>query len=1330
MPLPHPHGNGVGQIAENSSYDTGNTPGSTGGKFIGFGEQATSANGNRAHWALSENIDHIYQEMLGEKAIPVGASHTTIDQGSGGQQTYLLSDDVFCGDATYPGTNGIINDDYREGMLLLFSVLDAQYNELQDGSGNEIRVQEVRNSGDTADEYKNGFVTNVLLKFEAVNPVTGVVVTADYIIPTGTDIRILYGQLGSMEGMPVDIFTRYKVFNANEVEAGALFQDGTRPMTGNLDFDGNDAINLDEVKGVSGSPLDIISLSSDLNLVGGQELTFKDQYVTTPVPFSEAGHTALLGGGLTNSLLAAVNGSIALNKGWHGNRTMQMGGAISYTPATGAVELPPGMIVAVNGTGLDVGGKALNATAGADRYGVIDANGDYVERLAKGSIVSTDVIVNVFNWNGVDTFTRSDDLRWPMDAHTGCIEFTVSATRPGADFDNLSDPLRIISELMSQTAYPTMPISGYRIVVHGYVLVNDPITLPAPAAGQRLSIVGPGGSGSGMIRFGTTSAENGIDFNGWTVELKDLDFDINTGVGAPPSHNGLILNLGDNSVVRDVEITHTAGNYLNMFYWAAGMSAANILFDHCNAEHAGWVFINAEDATSVTGVTVQNCVIWGNTIGAFVILPHDYNTVQNCQLGGIFGTSGQADLTPAYSAIRLGHAGKVTGCYISSNNDVDEPCIECDPDATGEADTDDLTFTVRDNFIHGYRYGVLAIFTTVVSRELNIIVDGNTFQDFRYAIYAGGIISSAVGDSAKFTISNNKIMGASSGAYATISLFNYKNAIISGNVFWDNYGDYGMVFSGQGTATVSGNVIYNTGVQHGIYLYQGTYSTDLPVRSHRIVDNVFYQGGLSAIYLEGAPNVTVEGNMFDGNFLNYDILIDEGASYEPSHFIVTNNLFKSPCTDSIRMLGSHTHPEARSWLIANNHFVQPPTGTCIQSFGPSAQIRSNVFVSPAGTTGTAIALSTSEAAMHGMVIEANYFNRCAAGTNASVIYASGSVTNLVTALSIHGNVFEQCGSNNSSISTSNLISLGNYVNGAKITDNFFIRNRGPQNGAGTFRCIYVSGAATSGEHKISGNVIYEDENEVTGYMTTGTYTGIEISTGYCEVSNNHFIMEGGSFALAGTSHILINVSSQYTRVTGNYFGDHERTGVTTTWTIRVITTAVHVEGNIDYSDWGMTGTDFDYVNFNHNWLAGGDIEMGNDFSEAIGNYMLSGDLVPVTNGGSAAADQLIANNFLVAGSITWYIVAGAGSDCVVVGNICVSGQISNPNTAPRAVISSNRVGINILWTSGVDQLVGVGNLAGGIVSLSGGATNPGVVVGNVSLGGATVSGSHNTTGNV
>ena len=206
MPLPFPHGTAPGQIANGAFFDNGDTPGSTGGRFIGFGEYGTSAITNRGLWALSCDIDYLYQSHSSPKANPAIAKFT-----STGVAQFDIIDTVFCGDddPTLP---------LPEAMLLLFAVLDEQYYTLKDGSGNDVRVSDVTRVGSSV--YGNEFVENPTVTFCTVNPSTGAVVENPYTIPNDVVVQVAYGSQSSLEDLPLGALLRFGVLGLRSGGSG------------------------------------------------------------------------------------------------------------------------------------------------------------------------------------------------------------------------------------------------------------------------------------------------------------------------------------------------------------------------------------------------------------------------------------------------------------------------------------------------------------------------------------------------------------------------------------------------------------------------------------------------------------------------------------------------------------------------------------------------------------------------------------------------------------------------------------------------------------------------------------------------------------------------------------------------------------------------------------------------------------------------------------------------------------------------------------------------------------------------------------------------------
>jgi hypothetical protein len=232
--LPFPHGTASGQIGNNAQISLSDTPGSSGGRFVGFGEPGTSGIANRASWALSLNVDTIFTGIL---SVPIAVNAALRFTSTGQDRVQIaIADPVFCGDATYPGAATPADP---EGMQALFSVMDAQYNALTDTSGNEVRVHAVYDSADSTEVYQQGFVPNPWARFCTVDPLTGAIVNPAYTIPNATAVRLIYGVRTNLKDMPFthpDAFTRFRSLTGEDVPPGVVLQDGSRSMTGDLNL--------------------------------------------------------------------------------------------------------------------------------------------------------------------------------------------------------------------------------------------------------------------------------------------------------------------------------------------------------------------------------------------------------------------------------------------------------------------------------------------------------------------------------------------------------------------------------------------------------------------------------------------------------------------------------------------------------------------------------------------------------------------------------------------------------------------------------------------------------------------------------------------------------------------------------------------------------------------------------------------------------------------------------------------------------------------------------------------------------------------------------------
>ena len=554
MALPHPHGDAAGQIGEGAYYDTGVVSGTTGGKFIGFGEAGTSAIGNRAHWALSENIDHVYQIMAADRAIPEAISYAV---GGGGEATKQITGSIWVGDTTYPAA--------AEGLPLLFSVFDDLYNELQDGSGNKVVAAVVRDSTNVTDVYKDGFVTDPVVTFKTVDA-SGADVQNPYTIPAATDVKLLYAARGDLENLPTDIFSRYKVISGEEVPAGTLLQDGSRPMAGNLDINDNNLLNVDEIHNVSGSPLDVISdntfglSAAGAALVSTAELTLNDQHLSAGVPVSETNEAAL--SSAKSSLVGALNSNFEILQSLQGDALLNRTGSITFTGATGQIDYPE-LVYTYNGTRYKTAAGNVTASAAVTEYLYIQPSTGNVIKTTSPSAASGIPLTKHY-WDGATAFTTSLDIRTARNGWSALKETTVSA-REGADFSDLQEAL---DALAAANVWNGMPV--IRLV--GDVTITSTVTLRG-----AVKIIGDSGS---RILADISTTESAIDCGGNTVHLEDFEIRYDNATATQGAAYGAIENVGSNSTIRGV--VFNAGTYAfgNAIILTSG-TAYRVLVEKC-----------------------------------------------------------------------------------------------------------------------------------------------------------------------------------------------------------------------------------------------------------------------------------------------------------------------------------------------------------------------------------------------------------------------------------------------------------------------------------------------------------------------------------------------------------------------------------------------------------------------------------------------------------------------------------------------------------------------------------------------------------------------------
>jgi len=858
MTLPYPHGSASGQIAHNSIYDTGYTPGSVGGKFIGFGEEGTSAIANRAHWALSANIDYLYQKASADKAIPAGVSFTA--SGSPGQNMYQFADIVFSGTA---GSSD------PKGMLMLFAVLDDNYNELTDGSGNEVRVKRIRESTGVTDVYKTGFVTNPRVYFCTVNS-GGVEVDPAYQIPNGTAVRLLYGQKGSLENLPTDALIRFKVQSASEVEAGAFLQDGTKKMTGDADWDGHRLLNLLEARGPAASNL-LVRSQQHLQLQGDLNLTLKDQYLSAAVPVCESGQSALYqpsGASIHPSIIGALNGDTAASYIMNGNRSLNRTGA--FTPNITPSLTYPALDVLLNGQKVTFPGATLPFTYGSGTeqfYVYIDPSTATVTYNKTGYSTVPDGCIAI--WRGLfngSAWSSTTDLRWPS-GKIGNRMYWVVGDGVGADFSNLSD-LNDIG-LGAYSLQPTQTWMNAEILILGTATVSAYFPLNSHWIMRGCNDWGI----RAVIQTSSSWPVTDTPFNvSDYAEVRNIDFKWGSTLGNQTGSYTAALYTGSHVTIKDCRFTSAS-----TYRWKDCIIVGgwNTLVEDCLFEGASW-----------QGYGVTSPFYGGNIVRRCQFSPWDMASTEaeGCvDFHSITSSDGYQGAVIEACKVMYGPSTRtfwVSNQVTVRNNYVDQTTYTSSwPWFVEVAAVSGLSQgggNILNNYVKSGKGIKSNINNATALVHLNVV--GNTFKNVAYYIF--DLQNVSIAEESLFVIKDNIIDGVVSSISYILRANHCRHLIFANNTVM-NVNGKGIEINYNTYFEVTGN--YFEGWIYGDY-YFFLAGSNMAKSGCKICNNYFDSVGAPATNLVSfiqidCQGVVVKGNTFDGRgAVPYGINLRQGCA--------------------------------------------------------------------------------------------------------------------------------------------------------------------------------------------------------------------------------------------------------------------------------------------------------------------------------------------------------------------------------------------------------------------------------------------------------------------
>jgi hypothetical protein len=175
--------------------------------YIGFGEDGTSTNGNRAHDALAENTDFLDDICSGDVPVPAELEATA----GAPISTLVITGDVFM------GMSGVYTDTqpFRDRLI---KVLDSSTgNDLVDASGVKVEVTLIRDNLNLANRVGvpvSGFEPNPTITFSPP-------------IPNGATYRIVYGKRSTLEAgirskTDLDLLVRLAIRAAQQASAETI----------------------------------------------------------------------------------------------------------------------------------------------------------------------------------------------------------------------------------------------------------------------------------------------------------------------------------------------------------------------------------------------------------------------------------------------------------------------------------------------------------------------------------------------------------------------------------------------------------------------------------------------------------------------------------------------------------------------------------------------------------------------------------------------------------------------------------------------------------------------------------------------------------------------------------------------------------------------------------------------------------------------------------------------------------------------------------------------------------------------------------------------------
>ena len=571
--------------------------GASGSRAVEFGEDGTSASGNRGLFAVMKNLTYLYNAMAEKMAKPALDSWTP-SGGNGGSYTFS-GKDVWVGNSTYPDTQDTKNR--------LFVLLDEHGRELIDPiTDNRVVVYKVEDPATPGTSLVgdpnppgdvDGFFLGPKIFFKTQDPFSGALSAGAFTIDNSTVVRIRYAKAEAMENLcsypgygggdtPEEFhdIAALLMGSSSKMEAGAFLRDGSRRMRGDLDLD---------VHGI------------------------KDATATSAIALTQSEYQGLYApDALHASIVGDLSSKTRMAGGIHGNRILSTGGSFTFTGATGTVAWPD-IHAIINGQHQFIAAGSLNSTDGISTILVVTSTGLVAERQLSGggasAVLITDVPVAFYEWNsGGPSFDYARDIRWTTLRRSATMDVTVGDA-PGCDFPGTDAGLQQALNMIdgwaaAKTLTGGTPTSVATIRVKGQIELTAAVELDFKSSTPTAVAILGEGSGASTI---TTSAafstsSHLIDCKTACVSFRGLTFKWGNTSTGQAAGKGAIADMGSYSRVEDVHFDKESAasvGFTDCMVWTSATTSpiVGLVVNDVRAEYVNGELVLGSELTYAAG---------------------------------------------------------------------------------------------------------------------------------------------------------------------------------------------------------------------------------------------------------------------------------------------------------------------------------------------------------------------------------------------------------------------------------------------------------------------------------------------------------------------------------------------------------------------------------------------------------------------------------------------------------------------------------------------------------------------------------------------------------